>query len=396
MAASTDTDIIIVGGGLVGALLAKLLSTLNLSVVLIEKKFLAPTEHAAFADTMLDRRALALNFGTLGLFKKLLQLDLAALGTKVQHIYVSDQGGFGRVALDAAKEGLPYFGAVIPMLRLTQTLQALVLDDPRIHCVEGVCSELLEEEHVATVTIETAAGIQDFKAKLVVGADGAESKVRSLLGLSVATKDYGQTALIGNVNMRGVQNATAFERFTTEGPLALLPLDAEHMTVAWVMPTQVALMRQQLPAAMQIQDLQNIMGYRAGSFSSLGAITAYPLKQVLLEATEFKRVGLLGNAAHSIHPVAGQGFNLSVRDVLGFYQSIKAYQGDLSQAARIWQDYNAVRGHDQNRTLRITDNLIKLFGKSNRLFSLLRNSLLLQLELMPILKRELNEIMVGL
>ena len=108
MAASTDTDIIIVGGGLVGALLAKLLSTLNLSVVLIEKKFLAPTEHAAFADTMLDRRALALNFGTLGLFKKLLQLDLAALGTKVQHIYVSDQGGFGRVALDAAKGGTCY------------------------------------------------------------------------------------------------------------------------------------------------------------------------------------------------------------------------------------------------------------------------------------------------
>jgi 2-octaprenyl-6-methoxyphenol hydroxylase len=386
---SIDVDVLIVGGGLVGATLAKALSTLNLQVTLVEKQFLA-----GLPDTkpVLDQRALALNYGTLSIFKNLLGLDLSALGAQVQNIYVSDQHGFGRIALNAADEVLPYFGCVIPILVLTKVLQAAVLHDPKITCITGVCKQLQQDEH----GVECEVDGKHLRAKILIGADGATSQVREFLNISTRIHDYEQTALIGNVKVQALEAHTAYERFTHEGPLALLPFDQDHMTLVWVMPTALAEMRQKLPAMLLLQDLQKIMGYRVGRFLALGHLQAYSLQQVVAEQTYDKRIGLLGNAAHSLHPVAGQGFNLSMRDIFGFYQTLKRYQDLLDQPDIIWEEYLRVRHHDQVRTIAITDALIKMFTQKNPLVQGVRNSLMLNLELCPYAKTALNEVMVGL
>ncbi len=388
VATSTDSDILIIGGGLVGATLAKALSTLNLRVTLVEKQFLSgvPKDQA-----VLDQRALALNYGTLTIFKNLLQLDLSALGTQVHNIYVSDQGGFGRIALNAVDEALPYFGCVIPILALTETLQALVLNDPNITCVTSVCTELSQDDLGVACTVNDGV----LRAKMLIGADGATSQVREFLTIGTRIHDYQQSALIGNVKIQGIECHTAYERFTREGPLALLPFDQDHMTLVWIMPTAMASLRQKLPEMLLLQDLQKIMGYRVGRFLALGRLQAYPLQQVVAEQTFCERVGLLGNAAHSLHPVAGQGFNLSMRDIFGFYQTLKKYP-ELDQPKVIWEEYLRVRHHDQVRTMGITDALIKTFTQKNPLVQGLRNSLMLNLELCPYAKTALNEVMVGL
>jgi 2-octaprenyl-6-methoxyphenol hydroxylase len=383
-----SADIVIVGGGLVGAVLAKALSHLGLRLILVEKNFL--TEDFA-TTSVLDTRALALNIGSLTILQKLLGVDFSALGTLVQTIYVSDQQGFGRVTLRAQDENLAYFGCVIPILQLTRQLQQLVLDDPKITCVPGTCVGI--EQHEDGVTIKLAD--QDLTASLVLGADGAHSKVREFLDVASETKDYNQTALIGNVRLKGLVPNIAYERFTREGPLALLPLDQEHMTLVWVMPTTVAELRQKLPMPILLADLQKIMGYRAGAFVALGALQAYPLQQVIATKVYQGRVGLVGNAAHSLHPVAAQGFNLSMRDIFGLYQIVKRYSDQLSQPEIIWQEYVRLRTHDQQRTAWVTDTLLKLFAPKNFMIRGLRNSLLLNLELVPQAKSALNEVMVG-
>ena len=386
---SIDVDVLIVGGGLVGATLARALSTLDLRVTLVEKQFLAGVPQAQAA---LDQRALALNYGTLSIFKNLLQLDLSALGSQVQNIYVSDQNGFGRIALNAVDEALPYFGCVIPILALTEVLQAAVLSDPKITCVTGVCTQLYQDEH----GVECEVNGERLRAKILIGADGATSQVREFLNIGTRVHDYQQTALIGNVKIQGIETHTAYERFTREGPLALLPFDKDHMTLVWVMPTALAEMRQKLPAILLLQDLQKIMGYRVGRFLALGRLQAYPLQQVVAEQNFHERVGLLGNAAHSLHPVAGQGFNLSMRDIFGFYQTLKRYHDLLDQPRIIWEEYLRVRHHDQVRTMGITDALIKTFAQKNPIVQGVRNSLMLNLELCPYAKTALNEVMVGL
>lgn len=387
----TNTDVVIVGGGLVGASLARALAQLNLSVTLVEKKFLSDQAESL----VMDQRALALNLGTLNIFKQLFDLDLSSLGALVQDIYVSDQNGFGRIHLNAISERLPYFGCVVPILRLTKTLQDLVLQDSCVRCVIGECVALTQDADAVYCEIQADTPVS-LRARLLIAADGINSKVRHLLNVSVQEKLYGQTALIANVRMRGIKSACAYERFTEDGPLALLPLDQDHMTLVWVMPEHVAAMRQKLPQEMLLQDLQNIMGYRAGVFSEVGSMQAFPLQQVLVGETYLGRVGFLGNAAHSLHPVAGQGFNLSVRDVYAFYQIVKQYRDCLDEPSVIWEEYVKIRSHDQERTARLTDALIALFTKKNIFASLLRNSLMLNLELCPLAKSALNEVMVGL
>lgn len=385
---STTTDIVIIGGGLAGTTLAKALSTLDLQVTLIEKRFLSRQKPGA----VIDQRALALNYGSLSILKNLLGVEVSKLGNIVTDILVSDQKGFGRIALNAAKEQLPYFGCVVPIERLTEALQAEVLNDPKIKCITGECTAL--SQHETAVTCEV--GGQNITARLVIGADGAHSKVREYLGISAQEKNYEQTALIGNVELQGIVSNTAYERFTSEGPLALLPFNNTHMTLVWVMPTRLAEMRKNLPESILLQDLQKIMGYRAGRFLAIGNLQGHKLEQVVTEATYVNRVGLLGNAAHCIHPIGGQGFNLSLRDIFGFYQTLKRYLDALDTPELIWEEYLRVRNHDQARTIKLTDSLLRGFTHKNPLIKLMRNSLMVDLELCPPAKTALNEIMVGL
>jgi 2-octaprenyl-6-methoxyphenol hydroxylase len=386
---TTSTDIIIVGGGLAGATLAKALASLDLKITLVEKKFL---NLQLAAQPVIDQRALALNYGSLSIFKKLLNLDINHFGTCVTDIYVSDQHGFGRIALNAREENLPYFGCVVPILHLTEILQKEVLDDHRIKCVEGECTALSQDAQ----GVQCEVSGETLQASMLIGADGTHSKVREFLAIKSLVKEYQQTALIGNVKLQGISPHTAYERFTSEGPLALLPLDHEHMTLVWVMPSTVANLRQNLPMTMLLEDLQKIMGYRAGRFKALGYLQAYPLTQVLAEGIYKERIGLLGNAAHSLHPIAAQGFNLSMRDIFGFYQVVKRYRDALPTPELIWQEYERVRAHDQERTLQVTDRLLQGFTQKNPLVRLVRNSLMLELELCPPAKTALNEVMVGL
>lgn len=384
---SLYTDIGIVGGGLVGALLALLLAREGYSVLMVEKKILRDVP----AEDLLDTRTLGLSYGTVTLFQKWGFADaILENGVPVTHIHVSDQGQSGIVNIDAKNEGLPHLGYSVSFNRLLAAMQKKVEDHPNIHCLEGVVSDVSFNVDQAEVTI---AG-QVYPVKLLLGADGADSIVRKKMGVGLKEYDYGQTALIGKVSCARGKSGWAFERFTKEGPLALLPHQDSTMTLVWAMPSSLAKMRKQLPESVLCQDVQKIMGYRAGVFQALGHLVAYPLKRLTSEHIFQGCVGLLGNAAHLLHPVAGQGFNLSVRDVLILIEVVRR-RGKAGLDASIWPEYAALSHTQQRMITGVTGSFLNIFERTEAPIRWGRSAALHALEHLPCVKTKLNDVMIG-
>ncbi|HAW23455.1 MAG TPA: 2-octaprenyl-6-methoxyphenyl hydroxylase, partial [Pseudomonas sp.] len=217
---------------------------------------------------------------------------------------------------------------------------------------------------------------------LAVLADGGRSGLREHLGIEVKQSPYGQTALIANVTPGTPHGGRAFERFTDEGPMALLPLPDNRCALVWTRPERDAARLAAAPEAEFLEELQQAFGYRLGGFQQVGARHLYPL--VLIEAEEQVRSGLvvLGNAAHSLHPIAGQGYNLSLRDTEALAVALlrsSAPLGDLS----VLQGYHQQQRSDQRLTVGFSDQLTQLFGESERLSVAGRNLGLLGLDLLP-------------
>lgn len=362
----SSADFCIVGGGLVGALLALLLAERAYSVTLFER-------HRAPAPEVtkpLDTRALALNYGSIQLLKNWglnALLDSAEWLTK---IHVSDKGHRGFVHIDAAHENLPYLGAVVPFETLVYALQTKVLAHPGIQFIEG--------EYADTPIDST----------ILVGADGADSVIRKMLGIETVQHDYHATALIGKVRVAKQVADCAFERFTDQGPIALLPAGDCLYTLVWVKQNNGLA----TPSPTLLADLQQAFGFRAGIFVEHGVIKKYPLKRTLSKQTYRGHAGLLGNAAHTLHPVAGQGFNLALRDILTFLEVLDT-QTHLD--ASLWPAYEK-RAKLQQKTIQwVTHAFVKGFEKQNSLIVTGRNVLLSLFEINGFARSELNNLMIG-
>lgn len=381
-----DYDLLIVGGGLVGASLACALAGLDLRIGLVEAAPFAASAHPSYDD-----RAIALAQGTKRIFQTLgLWETLGSTATPIRQIHISERGRFGFAHLDSRDEGVDALGYVAEARLIGAALLAKL---PALSGVELLCPARLEqvvvEPDAARATIRFGnERTAELRAKLLVAADGANSPVREQLGIAALRWEYDQQAVITNVTPTLPHNHVAYERFTEDGPVALLPMSDNRCAVVCTVNES------DVPAVMDLDDtgfltlLHERFGDRLGPFLRAGRRQAYPL--FLLKSREHARprVAIIGNAAHTLHPIAGQGFNLGIRDVAALAEVIADARrnaqdiGDLAVLDR----YADWRRWDQRQTIAFTDALNRLFANPLPPIRAARNLGLLAFDFCPPLK----------
>ena len=373
------SSLAIVGGGLVGASLALALQkdakTRGWTIQLIE-----PFEPGNEYQPSYDARSTALSYGTRLIYQRLgVWEQIAERAEPITHIHVSDRGRAGAARLDAIGQKVPALGYVVENAWIGHCLWQ-ALDDQVVvrHCPAEV-EHMKPQADGYQLTLTDGISLD---CQLAVLADGGRSALREQLGIGIKRTPYAQTALIGNVTPGKPHGGHAFERFTDEGPMALLPLPDNRCALVWTRPDKDAARLAALPEAEFLSELQQAFGYRLGGFQQVGARHLYPL--VLIEAEEQVRSGLvvLGNAAHSLHPIAGQGYNLSLRDTEALATALldsPVGLGDLE----VLQNYHRRQRADQRLTVGFSDQLTQLFGDPSRLSIAGRNLGLLGLDLLP-------------
>ena len=410
MVAVTDTransnyDIVIVGGGMVGISLALLLRAQRpWKILVVEAQELAVSDSpvsGAYSSSF-DARSTALSWSSRNIYQSIavwpqLKRHLAAIA----QIHVSDRRHAGLTRIDAADANVDALGYVVE----NQWLGSVLLNQ-----LAETDIQLLGSAGVETI-VPLAAGmrlrvqqsdqdLQTIDAKLVVIADGAGSSTSKKLGIQSQSSTYGQTGIIANISLEKPHGGVAYERFTDQGPMALLPLTdfkgRPRSALVWTQPSEMA---ESLMAADEqwfLEQLQTRFGYRLGRFKQLGERVAYPL--ALTTATEQVRRHLvvMGNAAHSLHPVAGQGFNLSLRDAATLANSL-AQAGEAIGDLAVLQQYQQQQAADQRNTVLFSDSLPKLFGLSSSVIALGRNSGLLAMDLIPSLRNSFARFGMGM
>lgn len=330
------SDVLIVGGGMVGASLALLLKPLaqqGASIAMVESHAIQD-DHVALSQPSFDARTSALSEGSARHLQHMgVWASLQPHANPIEHIQVSQQGKFGRVQLHADETGVSQFGYVAENRHIGQALWQPLRDADWLTLfapaqVQGISASA----EGYRLQIQTAAGVQEHQTRLLVLADGARSALARQLGVHYQNTDYRQHALVSNISFDRPHGHWAHERFTAQGPMALLPLTHNRYGLVWCMASDRAAQVSTLDDTQFRDALQAELGYGLGRINKVGQRGSYPL--MLSIASEQARPGLvlLGNAAHSLHPVAGQGFNLSLRDCVAL----------AAQVSSVWQLPGAV------------------------------------------------------
>lgn len=376
-------NLAIVGGGLVGASLALALQAgakaRGWKIVLIEPFAPGETWQPSY-----DARSSALSFGARRIYERLgLWQQISRRAEPILQIQVSDQGRFGATRLSAMEEGVPALGYVVENAWLGQCLWA-ALDSDVISW--RVPAEVQSMQAVANGYRLTLNDETELECDLAILADGGRSSLREQLGIAVHQRPYDQSALIANVTPSEAHCGQAFERFTEEGPMALLPLPENRCALVWTRTGNDTRRLAALDDRSFLDELQGVFGYRLGTLRQVGARHVYPL--ALIEAQEQIRSNLviLGNAAHSLHPIAGQGFNLSLRDADALAETLLDSDAPLGDLATL-QAYRDRQRMDQQLTVGFSDKVTRLFGSKQSVIATGRNLGLLGLDLLPPAKR---------
>ncbi|WP_061238624.1 2-octaprenyl-6-methoxyphenyl hydroxylase [Ectopseudomonas composti] len=376
-------NLAIIGGGLVGASLALALQDTarqrGWRIALIE-----PFAPGSEYQPSYDARSTALSYGSRLIYERLgLWQCIAQRAEPIQQIHVSDRGRFGAARLQAIEEGVPALGYVVENAWIGHCLwQALDAEVIEWRCpAEVVGMQRVDDGYRLTLNDETC-----LDCDLAILADGGRSALREQLGIVVSSKPYGQSALIANVSPLEAHRGQAFERFTDDGPMAMLPLSDNRCALVWTRASADAERLLRVSEANFLAELQQAFGYRLGALRQVGARHLYPLS--LVEAQEQVRAHLvvLGNAAHSLHPIAGQGYNLSLRDTLALAEVLIGSDAPLGDFTTL-QRYQQRQQRDQNMTVGFSDQVTRLFSNAQPLLATGRNLGLLGLDLLPPAKR---------
>jgi 2-octaprenyl-6-methoxyphenol hydroxylase len=383
--ARRDYDVLIVGGGAVGSALACALAELPLDTVLVEAHEVRLLEQPSF-----DTRVTALANGSREILSSLgLWDELKGYTEAIRTIHISERGRFGVARIEAAAERVPALGYTVENQALGRVLWERLRAAPRFTALAPakVTSIERDERHV-TATIEQAGAPLTLRAKLVVAADGARSAIRTALGFGALEHDYEQRAVIFNCGTEAPLGGRAFERFTARGPIALLPLTGNRAAVIWTLPAALADEIAALPDDTFRAELQSAFGYRLGRFTRIGTRHLHTLVRIASGAVHGPRAVLIGDAAMRLHPVAGQGFNLALRDVATLAEvlaDVVAAEGDTADvgAAEPLDRYAAWRAADRQRVSTFTHGLIQLFGEALPGVGLGRGLGLMAFDLLP-------------
>ena len=397
-------EVIIVGGGMVGLSLALMLAKQNIAVKLLEaiKYPNYDDENLAPYHSSFDARNSALSRRTVQIYQELgLWNALQEHATPILEVNITEQGSFGKARLKAEQEKVESFGQVIENAWLGRVLLTEVQKQPFIELIDGVqVTQLTQDADMAYIDASRGEEQLSLQAKLVIAADGRDSFCRKALGIGASEHDYDQVAIVTTVQTSKPHNHVGFERFSSLGPLALLPLPGEYRrSVVW--PVKKGTEGEWLGDENDqhfLDALQDTYGDRAGKFQKTGKRFSFPLSQVLAEKQAVGRVVLMGNAAHTIHPVAGQGFNLCMRDahVLVRYLTEQiAQNADLGDAEML-QAYEASRLTDQQRVIKFCDSVVRGFSNSNPILKFIRNTGLVAFDTIPGIKPLVANYAMGL
>lgn len=415
----SDYDIVIAGGGMVGVSLACALAvadTNNTLSILLVDSFAAkastsdqqpsqPLYHPSF-----DARSTALSSASIDIYESLGVLpELLKHASAIRQVHVSDRGHAGSTLLDANEHNKKSFGYVIENQWLGAVLLNRLNDFSAIEFLTGASiGNIMPKQSGVSVDVAVLNREQDDKhqepddstatvnASLLIVADGAQSGLRDSLGITASVTRYDQRAVIANVQTQLPHNGQAFERFVADGAVAFLPLidlpDSKNRSaLVWTMPTHIDGQQDkaQLDDEVFIAELQKAFGYRLGEIQRIGRRQSYPLALTLADEVVRNHIVLMGNSAHSLHPVAGQGFNLSLRDVAALVERIAnavEQQEDIGSLTLL-DNYAEAQIKDQNLTIGFSHNLIELFGQQVLPVQLGRNLGLLALDLLQPAKK---------
>jgi len=389
-----EYDVLIVGGGLAGGSLALALGKTSLKVALVE----SVPEDIRLASSA-GERALALSWGSSQILDQIgIWRGAEQKAAPIRHIHVSDRGHFGKLRMSAEREGVSALGYVATARVLEDQVASALAGSP----VSVICPASVEglesNGEVVDVRLRREEGSLNLTARLVVAADGGNSTVRKLLGIGQSQRDYGQTAIVTEVEAARSSDYTAYERFTPVGPLALLPMGKKRYSVVWTQKTDGAKHVLGLSEAEFISRLQSEFGFRLGRLTLASARQGFPLKLIRAERMTDECVVLIGNAVHQLHPVAGQGLNLGLRDVALLVEMLEArlaFGEDISERAFLEQ-YAQARLNDHGRVIGFTDSTVRIFSNEFAPVALARNLGLLGLDRYIPGKRLLAQYAMGL
>ena len=382
MSRAAQTDVIIAGGGMVGASLAVALGSAGVRTTVVEA-----VPAGSGSQPSYDERTTALSWGSRRILETLgLWGSIGADATPILRIHVSDRGRLGMTRIEADEQGLPALGYVVPNRVMGAALFPALESAPSVQLISPAKVVAVETDTAGVrVRVEAGNGDVTVEARLLVVADGARSTVREALGISAETRTYGQTALIGTVTPGRAHRGTAYERFTDTGPIALLPLGSDRCTLVWTVDTDAAGPLVEAPPEEALATFQRRFGWRLGRFRALSALKAYPLAITLAERDTAPRAVVLGNAAHSLHPIAAQGFNLGLRDAAVLAELVvDALRDDADIGSHdLLEAYSLWRSTDQRRVSAFTDHLARVFANPTAVVGAARGLSMLALDILP-------------
>ena len=396
-------DLIIIGGGLAGASLACALESAvldkPLKIAVVEAYELNTDSQPCYDD-----RTIALSYGSRCIFDSMgVWKLLAEQAEAIDSIHISDRGHFGVTRLSSEQEGVEALGYVLENRNIGQQLYQVMREsaDVTLFCpseLKSLQQDVTNTDGQVSVDVMIEGSMQTLTAELLIAADGNNSQVMKVLNIGSSRKDYEQSALITNITPGKKHDNVAYERFTDSGPLAFLPMTQNRCSVVWTLSPEQADYLYALDEADFLQQLQQRFGYRLGRIKKIGKRHIYPL--FLQSATQMVhgRVALIGNAAHSVHPVAGQGFNLALRDVALLSESIVEHRrkaADISSLSML-QQYQAQRDADIQRVYRFTDALVRTFSNSIPPLAHMRSLGVFMVVIVPDLKHQLAVQSMGL
>ncbi len=394
-----DFDILIVGGGMVGATMAYALSVLPLRIGVVEA-----VSSGAASQPSYDDRAIALAYGSAKIFEAMgLWSRLARYASPINKIHVSDRGHFGVTRIDSATEGVSALGHVVENRVMGAVLAEALAERGNVEMISpATVTAMSIDGNLARLEIDSATLIRNVSARLVIAADGGDSAVRRLLHIPTRSWDYNQCAVIANITPARHHQGVAYERFTDTGPIAMLPSaaadDPNRCSLVWTVRGGDEQRVLGLSDEAFLAELQQRFGYRLGELCKVGRRSGYPLRLASAKEHVRPRLALIGNAAHTLHPIAGQGFNLGLRDVAALAQVVAdatATGQDIGTTALL-QRYAEWRRGDHRKVVGFTDTLARLFSHSLTPVALLRNVGLVAVDLVPPLKKVVTRQTMGL
>lgn len=408
-------DIVIVGAGMAGATLALALSqhaSNDLRIAVIEAKKSDEPDHSGF-----DARAIALSIGTVELLQQLNIWDsISEFATKISDIHISDQNHLGMSKLQASRErplsdplaqhALGYVVALEDMGHIFhQKLESMAHVD--FYCPHKL-TEIKQQESFTSILLDDG---QTLRTQLVIAADGTHSKTCQLLGIELQTQDFEQSAVIANVATQMPVDGWAYERFTANGPVAFLPMSKAKLartnsndeqvsyhrySVVWCLPPEEAKQQVENQDDEFLDALQQSFGWRLGKLTHTGQRFSYPLRLSYRSRVISHRLAIVGNAAQTLHPIAGQGFNLGMRDVMSLAETLLETKTQDYGAYFVLARYQNRRQADRDETISLTSNLVTLFSNQLPALQVGRNLGLLSLDYFQTLKRPIVQRTMGL